>query len=293
MYKFFLFTLSLVLLLNSCSSTPPKKLKISTTTWIGYTPLFYAKEKGWLKKLNIKLLNVSSLSENLYLYKDGNSDAYVGTQYEYSILKPLQPTLMPVISFDRSNGGDIILANTTLKGLKNTKKTIDAYLEIDSINTILLENFLQLHQLQNKKINYINKPQIEIASLKATSLSRPTIIVTYTPYNIDLIRDGFTEIASTKNSLDLLVIDFMFTTQQVYTKHRHQFTQLKTLIDKSIVNLHNDPKEFYAKIKPYILELSYDDFLHSLDTIIWINTQISKELKATLSTMNIPTKDLL
>ena len=44
-----------------------KKIKITTSTWIGYAPLFYAKEKNWLEPLNIKLLNVVSLSENMYL----------------------------------------------------------------------------------------------------------------------------------------------------------------------------------------------------------------------------------
>ncbi|MBD3822730.1 MAG: GGDEF domain-containing protein [Thiotrichales bacterium] len=64
-----------VLLLASCSNSQDK-LKISATTWVGYSPLFYAKAKGWLDPLKIQLLHVVSLSENRYLYQAGNADTY-------------------------------------------------------------------------------------------------------------------------------------------------------------------------------------------------------------------------
>ena len=78
MIKKFVFLLFVVLSFSSCVEDN-KKIKITTSTWIGYAPLFYAKEKNWLEPLNIKLLNVVSLSENMYLYKAGNADAFVGT----------------------------------------------------------------------------------------------------------------------------------------------------------------------------------------------------------------------
>ena len=86
MFKKFLLFAIIISLFSSCTLQNHKKLRISITNWIGYTPLFYAKEKGWLELLDVKLLNVVSLSENMYLYKSGNSDAYVGTQYEYNTL---------------------------------------------------------------------------------------------------------------------------------------------------------------------------------------------------------------
>ncbi len=73
MKKIIILCFSILLLFTSCSSKYDERLKVSTTNWIGYLPLIYAKEKGWLKELNIKLLTVSSLAENMYLYKAGNS----------------------------------------------------------------------------------------------------------------------------------------------------------------------------------------------------------------------------
>jgi NitT/TauT family transport system substrate-binding protein len=180
---------------------------------------------GWLDKLNIKLLRVSSLAENLYLYKAGNSDAFLGTQFEYKILKEKNPTLKPIIMLDKSNGGDLILSNYSINELQNIDGKIDAYLEIDSVNSILLADFIKKYKLDDKKIRYINKDQTKIELLKATS--KPTIIITYIPYNLKLEKAGFKEVASTKNNNDLLVCDAMFTKTEVYNEHKKQFVELK------------------------------------------------------------------
>jgi NitT/TauT family transport system substrate-binding protein len=293
MLKQLLFSIVLILSLTSCSSNEPERLKISATTWIGYTPLFYAKEKGWLKPLNIKLLNVSSLSENMYLYEAGNSDAYVGTQYEYSLLVKKDPTLMPIMMFDRSYGGDIVMSNTTIEALQNSNDMIDAYLELDSINITILKDFIRQHGLKQERINYINMDQAHISILQAKAMKRDTLIVTYIPYDTDLKEDGFMEVASTKESLDLLVVDALFTTEKTFQNHREQFLALNTLVQKALFALEHDPKEFYEAIKPYILELSYEDFRASLSDIIWIHKEISPELKKRMQEGSFPTRDLM
>ena len=285
--------IAMLTLFTSCSNDTNKRLKISATTWIGYTPLFYAKEKGWLEPLNIKLLNVSSLSENMYLYKAGNSDAYVGTQYEYNILSKEYPSLKPIIMFDRSNGGDIVMSNVSIETLQNTTKKIDAYLEMDSINNTLLQDFIKRHKIEAKNINYLNKDQTQISLLKEKNIQNPTIIVTYVPYNHELERNGFKEIASTKDGLDLFVVDAMFTKMDIYHEHEKQFVELKHLVDNSVKALNNDPQEFYNTIKPYMLEMSYSEFKASLEDIIWINKNLSNELKTRMNNSSFPTRDLI
>lgn len=293
MLKKLLLIITTAFLFISCSSDYDKKLKISATTWVGYTPLFYAKEMGWLEPLNIKLLNVSSLSENMYLYKAKNSDAYVGTQYEYNILSKEDSSLIPVMLFDRSNGGDMVMSNGSLDELKEGNGTIDAYLEMDSINFTLLEDFIKQNGFEGREINYINQDQAYISTLKSASMKRATLIVTYSPYNSDLQKKGFIEIASTKDSFDLLIVDAMFTTTEVLQRHKKQFEELKKAVDMAVVELQKNPKQYYEKIKPYMLNMNYDEFIKSLDNIIWINDGISSELKERIKDDNFPVEDLI
>lgn len=293
MFKKILLLAASLVLLSSCSPGEPKKLKISLTTWIGYSPLFYAKEKGWLEPLNIKIVSVSSLSENMYLYQAGNSDAYAGTQYEYSLLVKRDPSLMPIMMFDRSNGGDVVMGNRSINELQKSTQAIDAYLEMDSINNLLLKDFIRKYALENKTINYMNRDQATIARLEANKIQNDTLIVTYTPYNTKLEAHGFKELASTQQSLDLLVVDALFASEEVFHRHRKQFLELKKLVDKAIFVLKNDPDEFYLSIKPYMLGLDREAFEKSLDDIVWINETIPDELKKRMEEMKFPIRDLI
>jgi len=286
-----IFIFSILLLFTSCSSEYDKRMKISTTGWVGYTPLYYIKAKGWLEPLNIRLLSVSSLAENMYIYQAGNSDAFTGTQYEYGVLHQDSKNLVPIMMFDRSNGGDIVMSNFSLKELQETDIQIDAYLELDSINNNVLKDFVKRYHLQKKNINYINRDQVLIKELKATA--KPTIIVTYIPYNLSLENQGFRELASTKGTLDLLVVDSMFTKVEFLNEHKKQFIELKKLIDKSVRVLKTNPKGFYETIKPYIEEMDYEEFISSLNDIIWINENISQELNKRMTQANFPIRDLL
>lgn len=291
MIKRTLLVILIITLFTSCSLENEKKLKISATTWIGYTPLFYAKEKGWLEPLNIKLLNVVSLSENMYLYKSGNSDAYVGTQYEYNTLNKKDDSLIPILIFDKSNGGDIIMSNISINQLQNSNEDINVYLEMDSINSILFDDFIKKYHLENKNFNYINKDQAFISRLENDE--KPTIIVTYIPYNYSLEKNGFKELTSTKDNVDLVVIDAMFTTRKTFNQNKTEFIKLKELVDVAIINLQNNPKEFYDTIKPYLLDTTYEDFLSSLGDIIWINKNIPPKLIERLNNSDFPTRDII
>lgn len=293
MIKSSVFLLFVVILFTSCGLDNSKKIKISTTTWIGYTPLFYAKEKKWLEPLDIKLLNVVSLSENMYLYKAGNSHVYVGTQYEYNSLYKEDKTLTPIMIFDKSNGGDVILSNLSIEQLSKTNKTIDVYLEIDSINSIILDDFLKSNHLENRKINYINDDQLNISRLKAVDMENPTIIVTYAPYNNILENNSFVELTSTRNNDNLLVIDAMYTKEDFYYENKETFIKLKKLIDKAIINLQNNPQEFYETVKPYLIDTNYEEFLASLNDIIWFNKDVPKDVLNKLYNSNFNTKDLI
>jgi NitT/TauT family transport system substrate-binding protein len=61
----------------------------------------------------------------------------------------------------------------------------------------------------------------------------------------------------------------------------------------AVVELQKNPKQYYEKIKPYMLNMSYDEFAESLDNIIWINDGISPELKERIKDNNFPVEDLI
>ncbi len=109
-----------ILIFSSCSEAEKKPpLVLSTDTWVGAAPLYYAHSMGWLEEANIQMLQTDSIDENLEHYNSGAADIITGTAHEYRRLKTSHPDLIPIIIYDRSYGGDVILSNRTLTQIQS------------------------------------------------------------------------------------------------------------------------------------------------------------------------------
>lgn len=280
--------------LASCSAQPEPPIKLITNAWIGYSPLFYAKEKGWLKPLNIELSTVVSLNESMMTYKTGHFKGMTGTQYEFAKLQEQSADLVPIIMFNRSNGGDMVMSNISITSLKETTESVDVYLEINSINSVVFKDFIKAHKLENKKFNFINKDPLKtIAQIKQTAITQPLIIVTYNPYNFQLLEHGFSVIASTKNNVEILVVDALYVKKSCITEHKTDFIKLKQVINQSIQDLKANPHAYYEKVKPYLENGSYEEFLASLNQIEWLNSELSATVIKKLNQSSFPIRGLL
>ena len=164
---------------------------------------------------------------------------------------------------------------------------------MNSINFTILEDFIHHYKIDESRINYLDRDQTKISLLKSAKMKNDTLIVTYIPYNLLLEKSGFQEIISTKDGLRLLVIDAMFTTQETLQKHKSQFIAIKKYTNQALEALQKDPKEFYDKVKPYMLDMSYDDFNTAIQGIIWINKNISPELNKRMQESAFNTRDIL
>jgi len=288
-----LLLLIFILFFYGCSKNQKEELLLSTNSWIGYSPLFYAKEMGYLDELNIELIPTVSLGESLNLFLVSKADMLTGTQHEYNLLHQEMHSVVPIVLFDRSDGGDMILSNRTLQELKNLHKSqkIDVYLEVDSVNKEMIEHFIKHSHLSKKSMHFINKDQAQIQNIISKD-ENPTIIVTYAPYNVLLEKKGFIPIASTKDINTLLVIDALFTSKKTLQQNKKRFENLKRVIDNSIHEIQKDPHEAYKRVSKYLNEISYEEFEISLQTIKWINKP-SEELLRKINTSIYSTQSLI
>jgi len=255
---------------TSCSNNETQKLKIVTNSWIGYTPLFYAKEKNYLSPLNIEIISTVSLSASTDIFNIAKADIITATQHEYNSLKKSFTTLVPIILIDRSYGGDMILSNRSISELQKSKEIV-VYLEIDSINREMIQDFITKYKLNNIKITYIDKDQAKLQNVHYNFEKENIVIVTYIPYNSDLEEMGFKKVATTKDLKTLLVIDALYTTTNTFEMNKKRLMKLKSIIDKSIEEIELHPKEAYALTHKYLGNISYEEFLNSLKMIKWVN----------------------
>ncbi len=260
-----------------------KEINLAANEWIGYAPLFYANEMGWLKKENIRLIRTVSLGESLDLFKNGLVNAFAGTQYEYMQVKN---KVVPVILLDKSYGGDVVVSNRPLNELKKARK-IDVYLEMDSVNYLLLQYFAKHFGFDMKKFNLINLDQQEIS--KKDFGKDPVIIVTYSPYDVVYLKKGFYELANSKSVSELLIVDAVFLDAEC---HAENLRGLKGYIDKAIEEIEKNPKKVFSVIKNYYPNYDFDDFKLGLQKIRWINNP-DKEVLSQLKGVNFDTGKLI
>ncbi len=270
---------SMILFLTSCSNSKnetQKELKIATNEWIGYTPLFLADATGNLRKLHIKLIHNISLAEAANVFSVGKADMVTSTQHEYYAIKHSIKDIIPVILLDRSNGGDMILANKKIPELQKALK-IKVYLEVDSINQELLKEFSHRYNIPLSRFTIINEDQQMIQSVQNTPTDT-IMIVTYSPYDVTLKAKGFFEIASTRELDQLIVIDALCTREATRKAEFARLQQLKKVIDHAVDEIKTNPKESYELTKKYLGNISYSEFLDSLKLIEWINNPSPKLL---------------
>ena len=279
-----------LLILSSCSKKENTELKISTNPWIGYAPLFYAKEMGYLETLNISLIHNISLSESTKLYSIGKVDMIAATQHEYFALKEIGEDIVPIALLDRSDGGDIVLSNKSIDQLKNADQ-IFAYLEIDSINIDIIKDFIKHHKLDMNKIEFINADQVQITELK-TIKNKNMLIVTYVPYNYNLEENGFIQLASTKDLNQIIVIDAILVNKKILITHRDKLQEFKSIINKSIYEITKNKQASYKLVKKYLDNMPYKEYEESFDLIKWENIP-SKEILDKLKNISYESKYLI
>lgn len=287
------FFVTLAVLLTSCSNTNSKPIVISINAWIGYSPLFYAREMGWLKEEQIELVSVVSLGESAHLFNAGSSDVFAGTQHEFFAQREAHSDLMPIMLLDKSYGGDMIMSNSSIEQLADSSQKVDVYLEVDSINHDLLNYFIAKHHIAKDRLIIHNLSQDEISLIKSSTITQPVIIVTYNPYNLELVDNGFKVIADTKSSKELFVVDAIYASSAFYNSHKDRFRQLDKIINRSLKALQDNPREYYEKVRVYLDNPSYEEFMIMNNNIVWLRPNTNQADIGSLLQIKFPIKDIV
>lgn len=266
---------------------------ISTDVWIGSAPLYYAHAAGWLKEANIELLLADSIEDNQRIYDLNVSSLFTGTLHEYLRAKKKHPDLIPILIYDRSYGGDLILSNRTLDELKESKGGIDTYVEADTVGEEMIRYFLDDTNLSADRLNIIHRHLEEIVLLQNPPASPPTLVVTYNPHDLLLKQQGFRKIADSKNDR-YLVVDAIYTSMETYRRDYDRLVLLKSAMERAHLIYQSDPHTFYTKIKPYLRDISYEEFREMGSNIRWIDqNRLPPNVRLHLESSGLPTHTLI
>lgn len=101
----------------------PTKVKVAFATWVGYGPLYIAKDKGFFDKygLDVELMIIDDESQYAAAMASGNIDA-LGNVLDREVIHYAKGTPEVVLfAMDESSGGDGIIATADVKSLADLK----------------------------------------------------------------------------------------------------------------------------------------------------------------------------
>ena len=103
-----------------------KTLKLAHSTWVGYGPLYIARDKGFFKEegVDIELVVMEDTPAKMGALMAGQIDLVASTVDEFPIYMTPGKTLHYILAVDNSKGGDGIVATkdiTTVADLKGKK----------------------------------------------------------------------------------------------------------------------------------------------------------------------------
>ncbi len=195
-----------LLLLTACNGESQNPLRIGSNQWIGYEPVYLARQLGYLSEDDVWLVEMRSASQVLDLLVSGNLEGGMLTLDEALTAVQRGVPLEVVAVMDISNGADVLLARPKLelKDLKGRRIGV----ENTAVGAMLLEEALKAAGL---KVADVKLVPLEVSEHEAAYLQgKVDAVVTFEPTRTRLLKQGARQIFDSSRIpnqiIDVLVV---------------------------------------------------------------------------------------
>jgi len=183
-YKYFIILITLFIL--SCEDEN-QILKIGTNVWPGYEPIYISREKEFLDKKVIKLIEFGSASQVIRAYRRNLINGAGLTLDEVIFLKSIGFEPKIILIADISNGADALIVKPYIKTLKDLKdKKIGV--ENTALGAFFLTRILEEAKLEEKDIKVV---PLEVNEHYSAFINNKIDgVITFEPVKTKLINAG-------------------------------------------------------------------------------------------------------
>jgi NitT/TauT family transport system substrate-binding protein len=198
------------------------QLRVGTNMWIGYEPLYMARELGYYRDTSIKLIEMNNATEVSSALRAGLLDAAALTLDEALTVKQDAPDLQVVLVMDSSAGADILLGQPEIADLPDLRgKRIGV--ETTAVGAILLQAALEKAQLSVQDVEIVSLPVDE--HLEAFESKRIDAVVTFDPVRSRLLQLGAHPLFDSR-AIPNRIIDVLVIHQSTAEQHGKQLRKL-------------------------------------------------------------------
>ncbi len=127
--------------ISACARFGSGPMTIAAHTWVGYEPMFMARNEGWLEEQTARLYQTQNAMESLQALAEGKVHGAALTLDEVLQARQRGQKLTAVMIFNISAGADMLVARPQLASLSDLRGKRLAY-EQSSVGALLLAEIL-------------------------------------------------------------------------------------------------------------------------------------------------------
>jgi NitT/TauT family transport system substrate-binding protein len=170
-----------------CSREQPAPLRMGSTVWPGFEAFYVARERGYWRDDQVRLVEYASTSELIRAFRNGTIDAGLLTLDEAFLVAQDVPDIRVILVTDVSDGADVIMAApqyASMKALKGRRVGT----ETTALGAYVLFRALQLSGLTRDDVTIV---PLEFSEHEA-AFERGSVdaVVTYEPVRTKLRSAG-------------------------------------------------------------------------------------------------------
>lgn len=230
--------------LASCGKEPSQPLRIASSPWPGYEPLYLANEIGYLTADQATLYELPSFDITLEAFRNRSADIATLTLDETLELLQDGVKLRILAVMDVSNGADAVMASPKVKTLADLKGKRIAITNIP-LGVYMLSRLLDAAKLTRADVTVI--PSAESKHVEMFRQGKADVFITFEPFKAKLAALGAHSIFDSSD-IPNEIFDLMLVHEDAYQQRREEVCDVARQWFRTLDYIEQSPDAAAGKI---------------------------------------------
>jgi NitT/TauT family transport system substrate-binding protein len=235
--------LAVAVFLAGCQP-PSEPLRIVSSPWPGYEPLYLARDLGYLQEDSVRITELPTFNLNMEAFSNGSTDLSTLTLDEVVTLLAKGQKLRILLVMDISNGADAVLARPGIKSLADLKgKRVG--MENIPLGAYILSRILDKSGLKATDMTIIPMP--EDRHEKAYLQGKIDAVITFEPHKTKITKAGAHVLLDSSQIPDE-IFDVIVVREDVYQTRRDDLCHLVKQWFRTLDYVQANQKDAYTRM---------------------------------------------
>jgi NitT/TauT family transport system substrate-binding protein len=230
--------------LGAAAAAEAGTIRLGMTTWVGYGPLFLARDLGYFKEagldVDLKIIEESALY--MAAVAGGDLDGAASTVDELMKYRSSDLCFKYVMALDDSHGGDGVVTQSDVSSLKDLKGKAVAFNE-GSVSEFWFNVLLKKEGMSEDDVTVTNMTADDAAA--AFIAGRVPAAVTWEPHLTEVRKQGKGKVLVDSSSTPGLIVDIVGLKCDVIEKHPDDVKALVKGYYKAVDYIKTNPDKAY------------------------------------------------